>query len=449
MTSSPSWSGAHPTPSPTDGFYLSSTVSRSQDRWSVSTHWTIQHSSTALPSEPSSVIVTPPPAPPTTLPPDTRGGDGSVSFNDTDLEAGVCVFAHSKQGFGFAPHAQDCDKYFQCHLSDDGKVTASVRYCPRGLFWSQENLTCVEPSGCNSVSTCRDPCEFKDDGDTYRMEGGCGMYWECHKGVSRGRSCRREEAYIPGRGCEYSPDCPYVKLASGHCDDTCDAHPLSDRSGYWTQGNFGRYKVTCLDSTRFDLASCSCKYQRYFDPVCQFKTVLEYNPDQWTNDTFTRTKTDRCENICVHPRSNRPLALTLSYRRGSVAGSRTMQKEEVLVRSKECNKGGLFALTEDGEALKVRIFSKSGQSVVTSLPLLGLNTTAWKQVSIEYSRGNVVITVSTGQLTYTVFTKGGPQVQVGVCGWQVGDPGDLSTVVDRFTGDFKQARLSRCFDYGS
>ncbi|KAK0040082.1 transcription initiation factor TFIID subunit 12, partial [Biomphalaria pfeifferi] len=117
----------------------------------VFSSWSIVPSKTTVPMSSSAIVSQPPP----TTPLPRIGGDKSVSFNDTDLDAGLCLYADAKQGFGFAPHPQDCDKYIQCFLSNDRNVTASIRYCPRGLFWNQEKLTCVKPDGCNSITTCR------------------------------------------------------------------------------------------------------------------------------------------------------------------------------------------------------------------------------------------------------------------------------------------------------
>uniref|UniRef100_A0A2C9M7S9 Laminin G domain-containing protein n=1 Tax=Biomphalaria glabrata TaxID=6526 RepID=A0A2C9M7S9_BIOGL len=142
-----------------------------------------------------------------------------------------------------------------------------------------------------------------------------------------------------------------------------------------------------------------------------------------------------------------PLALRFRYRRAPSPGAGN-QREEILIRSRECSSGGLFALTEDGETLKVRLISKKGQIVVSSLPLLGLNDTDWRQVRVEYSKGELTMSVSTGRLTYTSFNKGGAHIQVGVCGWLVGDPADLVKNVGSYTGELQEVYLSRCFEYG-
>ncbi|CAL1535318.1 unnamed protein product [Lymnaea stagnalis] len=432
--------------------------SRSDLAFSTSRLASTGYPHTTTPVNPSSIVPTSTYSvtPTASTPPDDDDEPGDDdTFNVTD-EAGICARAVKMNSFLFAPHPDDCDKYIQCHVSQDRRITASVRACPRGLFWNQAKFACDKPGEeCNRE--CRDPCRGKDDGDTYKMEGGCGLFWECVDGVAQGRSCKPRYAFIPGHGCVYRPECRYVDIRRRRCDATCDLTPNEDNTKFIIPLKTGWLTSSCLFGTEFDLASCSCRANENFDKDCPYMAWMDgaseaYNTTSDNNDTSVAPAGPMCESrVLIHHDSNRPLAIRFRYRYSDDGddddNATSSPQAQVLVRSRECQKGGTCSLVDDGSNLSLEIVSGNGIFVSSSIPLLGLNQTAWRDVRVVYSKGEITMEITVGQLTYTSYIKGDPHIQVGVCGWDVGKAGDLENYGD-FTGDIQQVQISRCFDYG-
>ncbi|XP_012944708.1 uncharacterized protein LOC101861398 [Aplysia californica] len=360
-------------------------------------------------------------------------GDGSIFFNRSDILAGLCVDSAAKKGFGYLPLATDAGSYLQCFLSDLGDVTAVIRRCPSGQLWEQRSLTCVQPSG---GATSLDMCDGKVLGTTYKMPGGCGLHWECDGGVAIARSCPPYHAYFPQRGCVWAPDCPYMDLDRCDVGDECESVPLEDKSGYRVPVLGGWMVQPCLYGLVFDLAACACVSHRPTLRGSSFAVQIN------VTDPLGHTPT-----LChAPPHVPRPLGLSFRYRPDDVRNVTASGGggEQVLVRSRWCSREGLFIVTEDDQAIRVRIFSKSGYVMGVSLPVQGMAAGEWRSVDVNYVAGHVRLEVSVPGLTYSTLAKNGLPVIVGGCGWLVGDPAELSSKVSELSGEITDVYISQC-----
>nr|XP_011415592.2 protein PIF [Crassostrea gigas] len=125
-----------------------------------------------------------------------------------DVAEGLCAAVPNGSGTWYAIFPGDCSKYVQC-WDNNGNLQGTVRQCPFGLFWKQDELTCATST---NVRCEMDPCLSAHNEFTYRMDGsGCRAFWTCINSYSVGSCCAPGTRYVEGMGC----------LLGLSCNDPC------------------------------------------------------------------------------------------------------------------------------------------------------------------------------------------------------------------------------------
>ncbi|XP_029645142.1 uncharacterized protein LOC115219174 [Octopus sinensis] len=189
----------------------------------------------------------------------------SQSTMDTDLDR-FCEACIVNTGAGYYSHPLRCDVFVHCSQSGDNRtVMASVKECPNGLYWSQEDLTCRHPY---DVYCPQDPC--KQPGRiAYREVFSCAAYYKCKNGTRESQRTCCEDRY---RFDEISQKCVEDKLCRSNCHNkitlVSDSPPLIplctkkaalDDVRFYIQDVHGyNYRMPCPLGTIFSLDACSC-----------------------------------------------------------------------------------------------------------------------------------------------------------------------------------------------
>ncbi|KAK3596533.1 hypothetical protein CHS0354_013214 [Potamilus streckersoni] len=158
-------------------------------------------------------------------------------------------------GRGYNHFPGVCNMFYQCYKIADNRVDSKIHFCRFGLFWSQRILTCVFPKD----SECEDPCKTLPEENTYPMEGHCGGFWECHRGVSQAKCCPPGQKF-GGKKCvaDKNNACAHVDCGQTEQLKACDIKPVRGDPEKFQLGD-PAVILDCPYGTRFDHKTCQCE----------------------------------------------------------------------------------------------------------------------------------------------------------------------------------------------
>ncbi|VDI66361.1 Hypothetical predicted protein [Mytilus galloprovincialis] len=172
--------------------------------------------------------------------------------------------------FCYLREPTNCNRFIVCYKQGH-KLRATEKECSFGLFWSQSNLACTQPSRAQ----CQiDPCRTKGV-RSHPYIGKCRAYWTCRRRRSDARCCPNGYAYGGGRNtCVPNKDCKTNCITKiPEVLNVCPLRKVSDSPFEYTDGGMVR---SCAPGTRFEESMCACIRSNVGNrPVEKKQTLLD------------------------------------------------------------------------------------------------------------------------------------------------------------------------------
>ncbi|KAH3717065.1 hypothetical protein DPMN_059843 [Dreissena polymorpha] len=196
----------------------------------------------------------------------------------------MCDGAVFVDGTGYKQH-EDCDKFIECGVDQQGQVFGWVKQCSFGTYWDMDHLTCeaVDKAICP-----KDKCEAMRDGDIYPTLNNCRGYWRCKGGKSQPECCPMGKKFIHDlMMCvdDTSKECSSTCITHiFHVPENCDKFEVPGKPTYYSQivEGWGAIELPCAPGTGFDPVSCNCIRLVNVVPtekVCRPELYLPFNVD--------------------------------------------------------------------------------------------------------------------------------------------------------------------------
>lgn len=192
----------------------------------------------------------------------TVAGQSTV---DVDLDQ-FCEACVVDTGAGYYQHPLRCDVFVHCAQSGDNRtVMATLKECPRGLYWSQNDLTCRHHY---EVNCPQDPC--KQPGRiAYREIFSCAGYYICVNGSREvARTCCKDkfrfdeisQKCVPDEICRSSCHSNFVRVPNSETQvPICTRKAVADDVTVYLQEVHGYfYRMPCPRGTVFSTKACYC-----------------------------------------------------------------------------------------------------------------------------------------------------------------------------------------------
>ncbi|XP_071120172.1 protein PIF-like [Mytilus edulis] len=200
--------------------------------------------------------------------------------------SGPCEHCELRNGVGYNPHPEDCDKFIQCYFGENNEIVGAYRQCPWGQYWDQEVLTCrpAENVVCHKEK-CRLPGLLSYPYGNIKNNR---AYWKCNLGKSVSLCCPEGYLYRPYQGCvEFNgktETCPPIVFHEG----ACDMRPVFGNATYYERIVHGNWiRMPCAPGTHYDPTECACSlfYPTYISNECKPELFISFDGTEIKDDS--------------------------------------------------------------------------------------------------------------------------------------------------------------------
>ncbi|XP_067656117.1 obscurin-like protein 1 isoform X2 [Haliotis asinina] len=377
----------------------------------------------------------------------TTTGTLTVQTVTTDL----CRNAQNRNGIGYRRHPMDCDKYIQCYYNPNGNVIGVYRTCSSGYYWDQANLKCDEDWKVTCpLERCTGKCK-----PHYRMDGGCRSYWECSRGTSVAKCCNEGFMYVEDEGCKPNFFCRDTCPSSCGEIDVCNKVPVwgnNIATFNMTFPSIGEITSSCVARSYFDVTDCGCSA---LDQGCGPRYELDFNNQgslnfalstylSYSNVTVANGIASFNENSTFFANvsiSNRntthPNIVRFLYRESITSSGR-----RVLVSGSNCKGKNSLVIAIDNDYITFEVMSWYGRTVKLPVSTAGMSRFSWKRVTLIYSGYDMVVSIASGQITYTARLYASDS-NIIECGMRFGSDGSSASGT-KFVGELDEISLYSC-----